>query len=132
MDFQWSVLVVDSDLRIQKQVGDKLKTANYNVVIAGNFEQALQFIQNQIPPFHVVVTDTRLDEGSKREDGFRLIQEVRNRMYPTQALFFSRYLNWSHFQKYLSCLHFHHKPHAFLNPQFFAEEGTIFFKNSFA
>jgi DNA-binding NtrC family response regulator len=93
---KYSVLVVDdqdnwreilSELLLEEDLKDQ-----FDVVKADSYERALDFIRNQHPPFHVVVTDMRLvDEDPRNEGGLQLVEYLNNRGDETKVIVVTGY-----------------------------------------
>ncbi len=73
-----AVLIVDDDPAWRQLLGD-LVEEEYKVTLAATYNEALNALQKQEPPFHVVVTDIQLGQGGTNEEGLSLVAEL-NRM----------------------------------------------------
>ncbi|MCE7904292.1 MAG: response regulator [Anaerolineae bacterium CFX3] len=88
---KYSVLVVDDQDNWRELLIDLLKD-DFEVKSASNFNEALEIIRNQDPPFHVVVTDMRLnDEETGNEDGLTLIEKLNERGDETKTIVVTGY-----------------------------------------
>jgi ActR/RegA family two-component response regulator len=90
-DKKHSVLIVDDQKNWRELLGDLLKD-EFDITYARNLEDALDAIQLQDPPFHVVITDMRLvDEEAGNEDGLKLIEYLNNRGDETKTIVITGY-----------------------------------------
>jgi ActR/RegA family two-component response regulator len=64
----------------------------FDVTKAENYEEAINIIQNQVLPFHVIVADIRLrDNDQDNKDGLRLVEEVNRISRFTKAIVITGY-----------------------------------------
>ncbi len=88
---RYSVLVVDDQPNWRELLVDLLKD-EFNVKSVTGYKSALESIQSQNPPFHVVVTDMRLkDEEVGNEDGLKLIGYLNERGDETKSIVVTGY-----------------------------------------
>jgi len=99
-----SVLVIDDQENWRELLVDLLDD-QFDVKSAKDYEGALEVIQNQNPPFHVVVTDMRLkDEEVGNEDGLRLIKYLNERGDETKTIVVTGYATLDTAKRALSTL----------------------------
>jgi len=88
---KYSVLVIDDQDNWRELLVDLLND-QFDVKSAKDYKSALETIQNQNPPFHVVVTDMRLvDEEIGNEDGLKLIEYLNKRGDETKTIVITGY-----------------------------------------
>jgi len=88
---KYSVLVIDDQANWRELLVDLLNDG-FDVKSASDYQGALEIIQNQKPPFHVVVTDMRLiDEEVGNEDGLKLIEYLNKRGDETRTIVVTGY-----------------------------------------
>ena len=88
---RYSVLVVDDQPNWCELLVDLLKE-EFDVKSVKDYEDALNVIQSQTSPFHVVVTDMRLkDEVVGNEDGLKLIEYLNRQADETKTILVTGY-----------------------------------------
>jgi DNA-binding NtrC family response regulator len=71
-----SILIVE-DLRNWQEVFSSILKDEYEVQVAGSYDQAIQLLEDDNSSFELVITDIRLDDSNVMdESGFRLLEEV--------------------------------------------------------
>ncbi len=101
---KYSVLVIDDQSNWRELLIDLLHD-QFDVKSANDYEGALEVIQNQSPPFHVVVTDMRLkDEKVGNEDGLKLIEYLNKRGDETKTIVVTGYATLDTARRALSTL----------------------------
>ncbi len=101
---KYSVLVIDDQANWRELLVELLSDEFY-VTSAKDYEGALKAIQNQNPPFHVVVTDIRLiDEEVGNEDGLKLIEYLNKRGDETRTIVVTGYATLGTAKRALSAL----------------------------
>ena len=76
------VLVVEDDALIRMTAAEMIFSANYDVVEAGNADEAIKILEKR-PDIHVVFTDIEMP-GSM--DGLRLAAAIRGRWPPIKII----------------------------------------------
>lgn len=86
------ILIVDND-RVYLETLMEFFENEFNVTIANNLKDALQIIQGQKTPFHVVINGLRLmnDDDPKDESGLDLLKEIKRRGDNTQTILLTLY-----------------------------------------
>ena len=88
---KYSVLVID-DQQNWRELLIEILADRFEVKSAESYDKALDIIQNQKHPFHVLVTDMRLkDDETGNEDGLRLIQYLNGRGDETKTIVVTGY-----------------------------------------
>lgn len=88
---KYSVLVVDDQKSWRELLSDILEK-QFEVVGVAGYDEALEAIRKQSPPFHVVVTDMRLKDQEKgNEDGLELINYLNQRLDFTKSILVTGY-----------------------------------------
>jgi len=88
---KYSVLVID-DQENWRDLLCEILQEQFDVKRAYSYDTALNAIQEQSPPFHVVVTDLRLvDEKSGNEDGLKLAEYLNHRGDETKVIIITGY-----------------------------------------
>jgi DNA-binding NtrC family response regulator len=101
---KYSVLVIDDQENWRELLVDLLED-QFNVKSAKDYEGALSAIRNQIPPFHVALTDMRLkDEEVGNEDGLNLIKYLNKRGDETKTIVITGYATLDTAKRALSAL----------------------------
>ena len=101
---KYSVLVIDDQANWRELLVNLLED-EFDVKSASNHDDALEIIRNQIPPFHVVVTDMRLkDEEVGNEDGLKLVEYLNKRGDETKMIVVTGYATIDTARKALSLL----------------------------
>lgn len=104
---KYSVLVIDDQKNWREVITDILDD-EFKVVNASSYDEALEKIREQNPPFHVVVTDMRLvDEEAGNEDGLKLVEYLNQRGDETQTIVLTGYATISTAKRALSKLAVH-------------------------
>ena len=85
-----AALVVDNQQEWRQQLTNLLGS-EFSLACVESYTQALQVLDSQNSPFHVVITEIRLDETREREEGFALAEEINARGEHTRVIFLSRY-----------------------------------------
>lgn len=101
---KYSVLVIDDQANWRELLVDLLDD-QFDVKSAKDYENALELIQSQNRPFHVVVTDMRLiDEEVGNEDGLKLIEYLNKRGDETKTIVVTGYATLATAKRALSAL----------------------------
>jgi len=71
-----SILIVE-DLRNWQEVFSSILKDEYDVQVAGSYDQAIHLLQDSKSSFELIITDIRLDDiAVTDEGGLRLLEEV--------------------------------------------------------
>jgi len=101
---KYSVLAIDDQLNWRELLVDLLAD-EFEVKSADGYDSALEIIRDQVPPFHVVVTDMRLeDEEVGNEDGLKLIEFLNKRGDETNTIVVTGYATLDTAKRALSAL----------------------------
>jgi DNA-binding NtrC family response regulator len=101
---KYSVLVIDDQANWRDLLVDLLND-QFDVKSVKDYEGALDAIQGQKPPFHVVITDMRLkDEEVGNEDGLKLIKYLNKRGDETKTIVITGYATLDTAKRALSAL----------------------------
>jgi DNA-binding NtrC family response regulator len=88
---KYSVLVIDDQDNWRELLSEVLGD-RFEVMSASDYHSARHMIDNQKPPFHVVVSDMRLrDEEVGNEDGLRLIEHLNRLGDETKTILVTGY-----------------------------------------
>lgn len=103
-DKKYSILVVDDQENWRDLLVELLKE-DFDVISAKDYEDALNKIKNQNPPFYVIVTDMRLeDDEVGNEDGLKLIEYLDRRGDETKTIVVTGYATVDTAKRALSTL----------------------------
>jgi DNA-binding NtrC family response regulator len=71
-----SILIVE-DLRNWREVFSSILKDEYDVQVAGSYDQAIRLLQDSRSSFELIITDIRLDDAAVTDEGgLRLLEEV--------------------------------------------------------
>jgi DNA-binding NtrC family response regulator len=71
-----SILIVE-DLRNWQEVFSSILKDEYDVQVAGSYDQAIRLLQDSKSSFELIITDIRLDDATVTDEGgLRLLEEV--------------------------------------------------------
>lgn len=88
---KYPVLVID-DQENWRELLCEILDDQFDVTCVKDYRSALAAIQRQEPPYHVVVTDMRLEDGQPgNEDGLRLAEYLNNRCSETKTILVTGY-----------------------------------------
>jgi len=86
-----SVLVIDDQKNWRELLSEILRD-QFDVSTADTYTGALAAIQRQRPPYHVVVTDMRLEDGQPgNEDGLKLLEYLKQHGRGTKTILVTGY-----------------------------------------
>ncbi len=86
-----TILIVDDEFS-WRELFIELLEEEFDVTDVATYTDALAAIQTQNPPFHVIITDIRLeDEDKGNEDGLLLITEIKRAGELTKAIVVTGY-----------------------------------------
>ncbi len=81
-----SVLIVDDQDNWRNLLREILND-EFEVVAAESYAEALDAISKRVDPFHVLVTDMRLEDDQRgNEDGVKLIEHIHNQNDKTNTI----------------------------------------------
>lgn len=88
---KYSVLIVD-DQKNWRELLTEILEDQFDTYYVNDYIDAIDAIDNQEPPFHVVVTDMRLtDQEVGNEDGLKLVEHLNQRGDGTKAIVVTGY-----------------------------------------
>ena len=83
-------LVVDSESSWRNRIKDCL-SSEFQVTVAGNYSEALDYYLKQVPNYPVVITEIALDENDpNNQDGFQLADEINKSGKNTKVVILTR------------------------------------------
>ena len=102
-----SVLIVDDQVNWRGLLHELLEN-EFDVTVAENYAEALEIISRRADPFHVVVTDMRLeDKQPGNEDGVKLIEYLHTKGNETKTVLLTGYPTIATARKILKQLEAH-------------------------
>ena len=88
---KYSVLVID-DQDNWRELLTEILSVQFDVVVAGSYQQALEVLESRATPFHVVVTDMRLVDGEAgNEDGLKIVAHLNQMGDETKTIVITGY-----------------------------------------
>jgi ActR/RegA family two-component response regulator len=91
LDKQFSALIVDDQQNWRELLGELLEK-EFEVSFASDYDEAIERLNEMFPPFHLVVTDIRLDDSEKNnEDGIRLLSSLNRDQQFTKTIVITGY-----------------------------------------
>lgn len=107
MKQKYSVLIIDDQDNWRKFLIEFLES-QFEVTNARSYDDALEIIRRQKPPFHVVVTDMRLvDKEPGNQDGLKLIEALNHRGDESKTIIVTGYPTIATAKQALSSLQAH-------------------------